>query len=265
VNVGFDLVPSLSGTFSVRDLETGEVMHPNGPELESVCQFVEPARLRARLLEEGEPLRLLDVGLGAASNGLAAWRTSEQRQQGRALEMLSFERTLEPLSLALSKPDAFGLAADECVTLRALMDGCAEGQRTRWSLRLGDLSEHLAKLPSASIDVVFWDPYSARSQPALWGVETFTALRRVCADGASVHTFSAATPVRVALLLAGFAVGFGPALGTKQKRSTIAATSLTQIQAPLDTAWLRSLSPSALPEDAPVNAVALLRDVPQFR
>ena len=59
-----------------------EVMHPViGPLVEADALYVVPSRLAARLAQTSEadptaPLVLLDVGLGAGSNAVAAWRVS---------------------------------------------------------------------------------------------------------------------------------------------------------------------------------------------
>jgi queuine tRNA-ribosyltransferase len=124
----------------------------------------------------------------------------------------------------------------------------------------------LAQEPAASVDVVFWDPFSPRADPAAWSVGTFAVLRRVCRAGATVHTYSGATATRTALLLAGFAVGYGVAAGEKQKRTTLAAVRVEDLSAPLDARWLERVrrSSAAWPADAPSDALARLESSPQF-
>lgn len=258
----FELVQTPSGTPALRDRETGETMHPNGPALESARLYVEPSRLRERLAQaSAKSLLLLDVGLGAGSNALAALRVSESLSGGRRLSMLSFDRTLAPMHFALTHQlaDAAGARA-----LARLANGY-DSPRTSWQLRLGDVREQLARCPESCADIVFWDPYSPRVQPELWSAGTFAALRRVCREGATVHTYSGATTVRASLLLAGFAVGLGPALGPKQKRSTMAAISARDLSEPLDRSWLRGLGGGSLPPDAPTDALDLLHGAAQFR
>lgn len=257
----FELVPTPHGA-TLRDRETGETMHPNGPALEAHQLFVTPARLGERMAR-GDTL-VLDVGLGAGSNALAALRLAEAQSTHR-LRVYSFERTDAPMEFALANAHACGLDDYAQRALRALLDGGWDSERVSWRLLRGDLPETLASFAHGLADVVFWDPWSTRSQPQLWNVTTFSVLRKLCGEHASVHTFSGATAVRVALVLAGFAVGLAPSLGSKQKRSTIASTSLADIAQPLDHAWLKSLSPSGLPNDAPADWLDQLRAAPQFR
>jgi queuine tRNA-ribosyltransferase len=88
----------------------------------------------------------------------------------------------------------------------------------------------------------------------------------VCREGATVHTYSGATAVRAALLLAGFAVGLGEPIGPG-KQSTCAALDARDLVSPLDARWLERLrrSSAAFPPDAPADALARVEAMEQFR
>jgi queuine tRNA-ribosyltransferase len=276
--VTHEVVTTRGGARAMLDHETGEVMHPVvGPLVEASRLYVVPARVRERLrkvVEQGSapgPLVLLDAGLGAGSNAIAAWHVAQELvAPARRLEIVSVDRTLSALELALQPEHAaaFGFEGEAAVAARALLAGHRhEDARSCWRLRLGDLVEQLAQEPAESVDVVLWDPFSPRADPTLWNVRAFTALRRVCRPGATVHTYSGATATRSALLLAGFAVGYGAAAGDKQKQTTIAAVSVNDLQRPLDQRWLERLSrsSSAWPADAPGDAFARVSGAEQFR
>ena len=265
-----EIVVTRSGALAVRDKTTGELMHPVvGPLIEAEQLYVVPSRLAERLRENvKEPLVLLDVGLGAGSNAIAAIRVSEAMRAGRRLEVVSFDHSLAALVLA-ARPDhaaAFGLDGVTAEAARALIErGSHESEHTRWRLVLGDLLPCLADQAAAIADVVFWDPFSPRANPALWTMTAFTALRRLCRARATVHTYSAATAVRSALLLAGFAVGVGEP--TKNDRqTTIAAVDASDLSRPLDRRWLDRLTRSSapFPTDAPTDALARIAAMPQF-
>ncbi|MET0385309.1 MAG: MnmC family methyltransferase [Polyangiales bacterium] len=308
-----EVITTATGAHAMRDLTTGEVMHPGvGPLVESERLYVTPSRLVQRLAAPGaDPLVVLDAGLGAGSNAVAAWRAaetaeahgvcadaraptltsdSEQRDPGglaalpagtpklahasaglgRGLEIVSVDRTLAALELAISPEHAaaFGFDAPAVEAARRLLrDGSTAGVRTRWRVRVGDLLAELALEPADSVDVVFWDPYSPRASPAIWNLTAFSALRRVCRAGATVHTYSAATSTRTALLLAGFAVGYGAAVSSKQRHTTVAALDARDLTKPLDRSWLLQLTEAARcwPSDAPPDALAQLQAHPQFQ
>lgn len=262
------LVTTAAGVLAVRCLEADEVMHPGvGPRAEAEQLYVGQARLAERLRAATAPLVVFDVGLGAGSNALAARAVSEAAPDGtQPLELVSFERNLGALQLALTVPAAFGLEGEAGEAARTLlaMDACASA-RTRWHLRRGDLLETLA-VESTRADIVFWDPYAPRAAPALWSVAAFAQLRAVCGPRATLFTSSASTASRLALLLAGFAVGVGDAIGVKAQ-TTAAAIHPGDLVRPLPRSWLTRLALHDVPRppDAPVDFAARAAAAAQFR
>ena len=267
-----EVVETRTGAQAIRDRITGELMHPViGPSIEAQRLYIGPSQLEARL-REAEPLPalvVLDVGLGAGSNAIAAWRLSESLPAScRKLEIVSFDRSLAALELALQPLHAasFGLDGAAGTAARALLNhGRSDTARSAWRLHAGELLPALAREREAFADVVFWDPFSPRANPELWTLAAFTALRRLCRSGATVHTYSGATAVRTAMLLAGFAVGIRDDVG-EGKQNTCAATDIRQLDRPLDARFLDRLtrSSAAFPVDAPADALQRLRALPQF-
>jgi len=292
-----EIVRTRSGALAVRDLETGEVMHPGvGPLVEAERLYARQSRLGERLRERASEVRavapspappppaapaptapaptapssvvLFDIGMGAASNAAAALAESERAPPwpGAArLELVSFERDLGALRLALSHPTAFGLDGVAGDGARALLsDGRFETARTTWRLEHGDILEALAR-QARPADIVFWDPFSPRMAPALWSAAAFVLLRRCAGPRCTLFTYSASTAVRMALILAGWAVGVGDDIGDKAA-TTAAAIAVDDLARPLDPAWLARLRrPDApLPPDAPPDAVARVAAAPQF-
>jgi queuine tRNA-ribosyltransferase len=270
---GCEVVTTRSGARAMRDRATGELMHPIiGPIVEVDRLYVAPSRLRARLAASGgapSPLVLLDVGLGAGSNAIAAWKLSERMEPAaRRLEIVSFERSLTALELALTdaNAEAFGFDGDALAAGRTFLStGRHETARTSWRLVLGELPATLMAEPEASADIVYWDPFSPRANPELWTVAPFAAARRLCRAGATLHTYSAATAIRSALLLAGFAVGTGEATN-ESKQTTKATVTASDLEQPLDRRWLERLGRSSapFPSDAPADALARISALPQF-
>lgn len=268
----FEVIATRGGARAMLDRRTGEIMHPlSGPIEEPRTLYLGPSRLEERLRVAGpDPLVLLDVGLGAGSNAAAAWALSEARAAPmRRLHILSFDRTLAALEVAL-RPEhraSFGLAGTALAACAQLLAGRrADGASTAWRVSLGELPTTLLAEPPACADVVYWDPFSPRANPDLWSVAAFGALRRLCRDGATVHTYSGATATRTAMLLAGFAVGFGDVLSSG-RQATRAATRLDDLGQPLDRRWLDRLPRSSAPfsPDAPPDALDRIARLPQFR
>jgi queuine tRNA-ribosyltransferase len=262
------VVRTASGALAMRDLETGEVMHPGvGPLVEAEQLYVRQSRLGERLrTADPAPLVVFDVGLGAGSNALAARAESERAPAGsRPLQLISFERDLSALELALCHGDAFGLQGDGAEAARALL---ATGQhrtaRTDWRLARGEVLHSLARERTRA-DIVFWDPFSPRANPDLWTVAAFAAVRALAGPACTLLTYSAATATRLAMLLAGWAVGVGDPIGDKAQ-TTAAAVQLKDLARPLEPSWLARLSrPDArLPSDAPSGAILEAARAPQF-
>lgn len=265
-----EVVRTRGGTLAIRSLEAGEVMHPGvGARIEAQELYVRQSRLAERLAERergAAPLVLFDVGLGAGSNALAARAAAERAPATCArLEIVSFERDLGALELALTRPADFGLEGADGEAARSLLrEGQHVGDRTAWRLVTGDLPATLAR-PAVRADVVFWDPFSPRANPDLWTVAAFRHLRQAAGDRCTVFTYSASTATRVALLLAGWAVGVGDAIGDKAQ-TTAAAVDPEDLARPLDRRWLTRVDrPDApLPPDAPADARQRVAAAPQF-
>lgn len=263
-----EVVRTRKGIVAVRDLDAGEVMHPGvGPLVEAEQLYVRQSRLGERLrATQGRDLVLFDIGMGAGSNALAARAESERAPEGAArLELVSFERDLGALTLALTQPVDFALEGESGQAARALLaHGKYETARTSWRLQHGDVREAMA-CETCSADIVFWDPFSPKVNPNLWTVAAFAAIRRVANARCTLYTYSASTAVRCALLLAGWAVGMGESIGEKAS-TTAAAVAVTDLAQPLDRGWLARLSRRdvPLPSDAPADFIARISAMPQF-
>ena len=258
-----EVIAVRSGAAAVRDLATGEIMHPViGAQKEAEALYARQSRLEERLEAQGRVV-VFDIGLGAGSNALAA-RAIAERSRGH-LTLLSFENDLGALRLALQHPAQFGLEGEPGAAAAALLQhGFCETPHTAWRLLQGDIA---ATLPAAGLlaDIIFWDPYSPKSNPDLWTVAAFSALRERCGPRATVFTYSSSTTTRVALLLAGFAVGQGEGTGT-QHQTTAAAVDVQDLLQPFDRRFLERLARSSapLPKDAPADALERIRALPQF-
>ncbi|HET7752970.1 MAG TPA: tRNA guanosine(34) transglycosylase Tgt [Anaeromyxobacteraceae bacterium] len=265
----FEIVHTEGGP-AVRDRVAGEIMHPVvGAAAESEKLYVAQSRLAERLAEGGEPLVLFDVGLGAGSNALAALRAARSAPPGsRHLEIVSFERDTGALAFATTDESAerLGMAAQDLAAARSLLEsGVHEEERARWRLVRGDALETLPRQELLA-DVVFWDPFSPRQDGDMWTVRAFSALRGRCGPRATLFTYSTATAVRSALLLAGFHVGVGDPSGPKAG-TTAAAVDRGDLKRPLDQRWLERLARSSapFPMDALGDALDRVRAHAQFR
>lgn len=236
---GYELVTVQSGARSLRSLACGETFHPVvGPMKEAVALHVTGQHLPERAAKSSEPFVIWDVGLGAAGNAIAALEALAGL--ANPIELHSFDRTLAPLAFAHAHADELGYMTpwrNPIATLLAAGKWHATDAPLKWNLLLGDFRERMADAPPPH--AIFYDPYSAATNPELWTLEHFAALRaRLSAEsGCMLSNYTRSTSVRVSLMLAGFFVGLGGATGEKDQ-TTVAATRLDLLDQPLDQNWL---------------------------
>lgn len=281
----YEIVTGPQGFSSIRQLSSGEVMHSvNRPSDEAQRLYVEQSGLAARLLRNGEvpnELVIWDVGLGAASNAMAALQCFEKTygeaggETLRPLRLVSFECDLDPLKLAAKFASHFPHLRHGAP--HAILEhgkwSHASGLM-EWQLYHGDF---LAYLETAAVpDLIFYDPFSAKTDSGLWTVDVFKRILAHCGPkSGELYTYSAATAVRVSLLTAGFFVAAGVGTGPKAD-TTLAFTradgAVAHPSAPrlLGSDWLgrwrRSDSkyPKQLPLEERVAFGAKIENHPQF-
>jgi queuine tRNA-ribosyltransferase len=222
----YDIVTGEQGFSSIRQISSGEVMHSvSSPSDEAQRLYIEQSRLAARLLKSEttsvEELVIWDVGLGAASNAMAAIQCFETQYAEktalllRPLRIVSFECDLDPLTLAARFPSHFPHLR-HAAPHALLEQSCwrhASGL-VKWELLKGDFLKfiEIASPP----DLIFYDPFSSKTDTDLWTTEVFKRVYERCENkSAELYTYSAATSVRVALLTAGFFVAEGVSTGPK--------------------------------------------------
>ncbi|MDP9007625.1 MAG: MnmC family methyltransferase, partial [Pseudomonadota bacterium] len=211
----------------IRDMTSGEVMHPGSdPAEEARSLYLEQSRLIEHLqVPADEPLVVWDVGLGAAANAMAAVLAAEALRsapeglssafEARSLLLVSFENDLDSLKLALEHPRWFKhlrhaapralLSENRWMSSRAAID---------WRLLRGDFAARKFEAPSP--DIIFFDPFSFRTDGALWTLAAFRELAQACAPKAvEIFTYTYSTSVRAAMLAAGFYVAKGRGTGPK--------------------------------------------------
>lgn len=230
----YEIYDSQRGFATIRQISSGEIMHSvNSPSDEATKLYVEQSVLGSRLLKNESPeneLVIWDVGLGAAWNAMAAVGCFEKcfAEKGadalRLLRLVSFECDLDSLALAAENTARFAHLRHGA-PLRILDDGewwHASGL-LHWRLVEGDFRDSMA---SASIpELIFYDPFSAKTDAALWTVEVFRKIYQICSPkSAELYTYSASTAARAALLAAGFFAAEGAGTGPKST-TTIAFTT----------------------------------------
>jgi len=260
----YDLVRCKTGAAAVKHVRFNEVMHSVvGPWEEANQLYVEQSGFAKKVLGPAtigeKPLVIYDVGLGAATNAVAALaKYRELRNQGlalRPLRLVSFENDLSSLRLVLQNIKEFPHSQpfEEALT-GIYQSGRWQENGVEWLLQLGDFKDKLDEEPLAP-EIVFWDPFSPKNNPDMWALEIFKRLREKIREASDLsqadearcdlYTYSVSTPVRTGMFLAGFYVGLGKGTGQK-KDTTQASTHFESLTHPLHPNWLEKWSRSSV-------------------
>lgn len=268
------------GFASIRHVHSGEIMHAHTPPMEEAQHlYIEQSQLFERLGEKNhpDPLVIWDVGLGAASNAMAAiecYEAAAATRPVRDMHIISFENDLDSLRLAFSHNELF----------RSLRHGGPHGILTQgnwqskthtglsWTLIEGDFP---LSMNSASLlpDIIFYDLFSGRTNAEAWTLATFRRLFATCSQKATeLITYTCSTASRVAMLAAGFHVAQGRRTGAKIE-TTIALTpaAVREDHEMLGADWFSKWgrSTARFPSDLPASEQTLIEKIitqhPQFQ
>jgi queuine tRNA-ribosyltransferase len=279
------------GFASIRQISSGEIMHSRTPPMvEAQRLYIEQSNLAERLqLSEEEarnpdaiaPLVIWDVGLGAAANAMAAilcYETQAAAGPVRPMHVISFENDLDSLRLAFQHNREFTYLRHGGVG-GILKDGHWESSKhpgLRWTLVQGDFLTSIPQAP-APPDLIFFDMFSSKTDAHEWTLGAFRQIFAARGEGdVELFTYTCSTPVRAALLAAGFYVARGA--GTIDKVDTTIALTPAAVRRSsqngremLGADWLgkwgRSSAkiPADLPETEHASFEQLIRSHPQFR
>ncbi len=226
------------GFASIRQISSGEVMHARTPPMvEAHRLYIEQSDLAARLRmpadadserESTAPLVIWDVGLGAAANAMAAilcYQAQALAGSTRPMHVISFENDLDPLRLAFQHNREFTYLRHPGVA-GILAAGRWQSQGDpglRWTLVQGDFLASIPNAPAAP-DLIFFDLFSSKTDADQWTLGAFREIFAACRGRAvELFTYTCSTPVRAALLVAGFHVAKGRSTGEKVE-TTVALT-----------------------------------------
>jgi tRNA U34 5-methylaminomethyl-2-thiouridine-forming methyltransferase MnmC len=272
----FEIVTLKSGVKSLRSVELRETFHPvTGPLAEANRLHVGQQRLVERCAASSGKFFIWDVGLGAAANALAAIEALSGCQA--RVEIHSFDKTPAPLEFAITHAQELEYPLPYLDSLRNLIakKQVFPAEPIEWLFHCEDFRERILDETLPSPDAIFYDPYSPSVNREMWTLDHFERLHRRLnfAKPCLLTNYSRSTAVRTTLMLAGFFVGAGHAVGEKDE-TTIASNQLKLLEEPLGTEWLERVrnSTNAAPLRGAVHARSpiqeadfdRLRSHPQF-
>jgi queuine tRNA-ribosyltransferase len=210
-----DITQNRAGFWTLMDATHQEQMHPLGnPLSEGRILYVQPTRLEERLMEPSATAVVVwDVGLGMGANAVAAIETHLSLQSPRPLWLYSFENQFKGFQMAVQQPEKFThLDNADC-------RGFAEAKHLErgnfvWKLAEGDFFSRVTEAPEP--DVIFFDPFSRKTNPSFWETPTFESLLSKCPSKPCVlATYANARAVRQSMRDAGWRVAVGPGFANR--------------------------------------------------
>ena len=198
---------------------------------EAVEKFCKPCRVEEKA-KKGE-LNLFDVCFGLGYNTVAFLETAFSSNPNVKVSVVGFEFDLGVIEKSLK------LSWRNYERWKNVIRGALRNKRCenifltinyfspqiKLKIYIGEGREVIKRIHrkyEQFADAIFHDPFSPRVNPELWTFEFFQKLRNIIKRDGILATYSAASPVRKALWMAGFGVKEGVAVGRKS-RSTVAS------------------------------------------
>jgi len=211
------LIATDDGSWTLAHPGHGQACHSRaGAWLESIERYAVPCRLRELAAERGtgEPVRLLDVGLGVGWNLAAA--LAEVRAGGGRLKVLGLELEagLPARSCQLAERSGLGPWSPFYEEVAGVLAGDASPADLDLELRMGDATLTLGE--DGCFDAIFLDAFSPGVETALWAPAFLARLARALQPMGILSTYTVAGDVQVGLAQAGLHVGAGPLVGAKR-------------------------------------------------
>jgi tRNA U34 5-methylaminomethyl-2-thiouridine-forming methyltransferase MnmC len=268
-------VTTAQGIPTFAHAATGELLHGHaGPYEEALNLYINPLGLNE---SEGNKV-VFDIGMGCGTLAMACRDVWLRNPRLKSLHVVSFDLEKAGLAALLNDNARFSYVQPHLSFLEAAVVGdyyeekLPDWREFRWSFQGGDFRNTITNVGThfPKADFVFYDFFSPRSHPELWGMEVMKSLFNACSQDVLLGTYSCATAVRATLAAAGFFVGLGIPSGKKAK-TTMAAKRLEMLKEPLPASWLTTFLRSQLPYLPTENAhnqqeiLGALKQHPQFR
>ena len=191
------LALSQDGSFTAYSKEYEEHYHStqDGALRESLHKHVLPA---FSLKEDQKELHILDICFGLGFNTLAT--LYHHTQNGLNAKLYIYSPELDDSLVASLKNFTY---PEEFTRFKHIIEALSEhkvydDEHLHIELFVGDAREYIAKFHN-TFDIVYHDPFSLKTNPVLWTLKYFAAIRRAIKHDAVITTYSTALRTRLAL------------------------------------------------------------------
>ena len=217
-----------------------ETLHSiHGARTEAFEKFVIPSKLKELADEGAEVIKVLDICSGIGYNASAV--LDYLKDSNVRIEIDMVESSIETLAATLFVPNICEshsyikkvienyLIEHEYLQFNKVLSSLP--QNITINIHVCDAREYLKNAPEKEYDAVFLDPFSPSKSPELYSIDFFKKLKEFLTPTALILTYTAASPVRSAIVGAGLYIGEGPQV--KRSGGTIASRFPDNIDTPL--------------------------------
>lgn len=214
------------GSYSIKSKEINhkvETLHTStGAISESFEKFIKPLKL-----DYGEDIAILDICAGLGYNSSAAIDDFIKNSDGTTrlhIDMLEISKPTLAAGLMVPSPieahditkKAIEQSLIDCEYASLELESTEIPSNIDLKIHIDDARQVIQKLPDATYDAIFLDPFSQNMSPELVSVDFFKEFRRVIKENGIVCTYTSSAPVRMGFIEADFYVSLGPIFGRFQ-------------------------------------------------
>lgn len=212
------------GSFTFYNQVYRECYHSKaGAKSEAYYKFIQTSEIPSRLNEK-PLLNILDIGFGLGYNAITALK--EIMKYNGAVEITSLEVDTKPLYLAQSVYETDSI--DHKILTSLINNKKWTDDKNSIILIIGDARKAITQLQK-KFDIIFLDAFSTNRNPELWTYDFIKALKNLLYPDAIIITYSAAFPVRGAMIRSKLYVGITEPFGRKNG-GTIASPDANRIK-----------------------------------
>ena len=191
----------------------GECYHSfKGAVEEALIKYTIPCKIRELAKKNGK-IAILDVCFGMGYNSAMAISEALAENPECEIEVVGLE--YDPV--IISKIQEVNPKIPFFIHYKKLSINSLDFTQGKVNVKviLGDARETVRELPANYYDAVFFDPFSPKTSPEMWGVEFFEQMYRVMKNSAILATYSCARMARDNMSEAGLIYDDGPVWGRR--------------------------------------------------
>ena len=174
-----------------------------------------PTKIKERAIQNQE-ITILDFAFGMGYNSAMAIALAKEANPHCKITVIGLENDPKIIEkIQEVNPEIPGFEFYKEITAQNLTIE-SDDKSVNVTVFLNDAQEAITEIEDASIDVVFYDPFSPKTQPEMWSKELFQEIKRVIKTTTGVlATYSCARMVRDNIKAAGLEFKDGPKVGRR--------------------------------------------------